>query len=54
MHAIKQCGGTVIVQDPSEAEYPDMPQSVLNNIKVDYCVPLAAMGDILLEKSRLH
>ncbi|MDB5206879.1 MAG: hypothetical protein JWR72_1954 [Flavisolibacter sp.] len=52
MQAIKRCGGTVIVQEPTEAEYPDMPLSVLNNVQVDYCVPLSAMGDILLEKSR--
>jgi two-component system, chemotaxis family, protein-glutamate methylesterase/glutaminase len=52
MLAIKKSGGTLIAQDPEEAEYPDMPQSVLNNMKVDYCVPLDAMGAILLEKSK--
>jgi two-component system chemotaxis response regulator CheB len=52
MQAIQRCGGITIVQDPAEAEYPDMPLSVLNNIKVDYCTPLAGMGAILLEKSR--
>ncbi|TCO11089.1 chemotaxis protein CheB [Natronoflexus pectinivorans] len=26
MHAIKTCGGICIVQDPNEAEYPDMPR----------------------------
>ena len=52
MQAIKRCGGMAIVQDPSEAEYPDMPLSVLNNVQVDYCVPLSVIGDLLLEKSR--
>lgn len=47
MHAIKKCGGTSIVQDPNEAEYPDMPLSVLNNMEVDHCISLSAMGDLL-------
>jgi len=54
MSAIKRCGGTSIVQDPNEAEYPDMPLSVMNETKVDYCVPLAQIGsvisDIILSK----
>jgi two-component system, chemotaxis family, protein-glutamate methylesterase/glutaminase len=52
MMAVKQCGGTCIVQDPNEAEYPDMPLSVLNSMEVDYCISLAGMGAILQEKTR--
>ncbi|MEO6097848.1 MAG: chemotaxis protein CheB [Fibrobacteria bacterium] len=48
MMAIKRCGGTCIVQDPRDAAFPDMPQSVLNNLKVDHCVPLAGMGALLV------
>lgn len=47
MQAIKQSGGKCIVQDPNEAEYPDMPLAVLNAIDVDHCVPLAEMGRII-------
>ncbi len=47
--AIKRCGGTCIVQDPKDAAYPDMPQSALNNLKVDHCVPLAHMGALLVD-----
>lgn len=47
MLAIKRSGGTCIVQDPNEAEYADMPLSVLNSMEVDYCVPLADMGAII-------
>lgn len=47
MSAIKRCGGTCIVQDPNEAEYPDMPLSVLKEINVDYCLPLSQMGAII-------
>jgi two-component system chemotaxis response regulator CheB len=44
MIAIKKCGGTAIVQDPEEAQYPDMPLSVLQFQQVDYCIPLSGMG----------
>ena len=47
MSAIKRCGGTSIVQDPNEAEYPDMPLSVMKETEVDYCVPLAQMGSVI-------
>jgi two-component system chemotaxis response regulator CheB len=47
MDAIKRCGGFTIVQDPLEAEYPDMPQATLNRVPTDRCVSLSAMGDIL-------
>jgi len=49
MDAIKRSGGTCIVQDPNEAEYPDMPLSVLNTMEVDYCIPLSKMGDIIFD-----
>lgn len=47
MSAIKRCGGTSVVQDPNEAEYPDMPLSVMKETEVDYCVPLAEMGSVI-------
>ncbi|HEY5407081.1 MAG TPA: chemotaxis protein CheB [Ginsengibacter sp.] len=47
MLAIKRSGGTCIVQDPNEAEYPDMPLSVLNNMEVNYCINLADMGEVI-------
>lgn len=49
MKAIKKCRGICIVQDPEEAEYPDMPRNALNNVKVDYCLPLAEMGHLFSE-----
>ena len=49
MKAIKKCGGICIVQDPDEAEYPDMPRNALNNVKVDYCLPISEMGALLDE-----
>ena len=60
MKAIKRCGGTCVVQDPEEAEYPAMPRNAMNNVKVDYCLPISEMGALLsnliqrkLRKSKL-
>ena len=47
MLAIKRSGGTCIVQDPNDAEYPDMPLSVLKNMEVDYCISLVSMGEVI-------
>jgi two-component system, chemotaxis family, protein-glutamate methylesterase/glutaminase len=44
MQAIKRCGGKTIVQDPNEAEFPDMPLAVLNNMDVDRCISLSEIG----------
>jgi len=45
--AIQKCGGLTVVQDPKDAAYPGMPESALNNLKVDYCVPIGGMGSLL-------
>jgi two-component system chemotaxis response regulator CheB len=47
MLAIKRSGGRCIVQEPSEAEFPDMPYSVLQNMTVDYELPVHEIGHIL-------
>ncbi|WP_341939044.1 chemotaxis protein CheB [Marinimicrobium sp. C2-29] len=52
MMAIKRCGGVCIAQDPQDASYPDMPQSVIANVGVDYCLPVARMGALLSELVR--
>jgi len=52
MRAIKQRGGTTIVQDPFEALFPSMPMSVMQDIKVDYSLPLREIGPLLNELSR--
>jgi two-component system chemotaxis response regulator CheB len=49
MSSIKRSGGITVVQDPNEAEYPDMPLSVLDNVDVDHNVSLAQMGELLKE-----
>lgn len=47
MSAIKRSGGICIVQDPAEADFPDMPENVLQNMSVDYKVSINDMGYIL-------
>lgn len=49
MWAIKRSGGACIVQDPNQAEYPDMPLSVINNMEVDQVVALEEMGRLVAE-----
>lgn len=46
---IKRCGGVAVVQDPTDAEYPSMPESALRNVAIDYSVPLDEMGGLLNE-----
>jgi two-component system, chemotaxis family, protein-glutamate methylesterase/glutaminase len=42
--AIKRGGGCTIVQDPSDAEYPGMPQAAIATGAVDAVLPLAAIA----------
>ncbi|TCC96016.1 chemotaxis protein CheB [Pedobacter hiemivivus] len=52
--AIDRCGGICIVQDPSDAEYPDMPNNALGQVRADFKIPISQMGvtltRILLDK----
>ena len=52
MLAIKKCGGICVVQDPNEAEYPEMPLSVLSHIEADHCISLSEMGFTLQELTK--
>ena len=52
MRQIKQRGGITIVQDPLEAEFPSMPMSVIQEIKVDHSLPLSEIAPILDTLSR--
>ncbi|WP_018948255.1 chemotaxis protein CheB [Thioalkalivibrio sp. ALMg11] len=52
MMAIKRCGGVCIAQDPEDAAYPDMPQSVIANVGADHCLPIAGMGALLSDLLR--
>jgi two-component system, chemotaxis family, protein-glutamate methylesterase/glutaminase len=45
--AIKSRGGTLVVQDPDDAEVPDMPANVIRQVKADHCVKLTQMPGVL-------
>jgi two-component system chemotaxis response regulator CheB len=53
MWAIKRSDGTCVVQDPNQAEYPDMPLSVVNNMEVDHILALADIGPVIAEIIKL-
>jgi two-component system chemotaxis response regulator CheB len=46
--AIKDRGGIAVVQDPAEAEQPSMPSSALNNVQIDYCLPISEIPPLLV------
>ena len=52
MRQIKLCGGMTIVQDPLEAQFPSMPQSVIQDIRVDHSLALREIAPMLDMLSR--
>lgn len=44
--AVQRAGGIAVVQAPSDALYPSMPQSALGAIEADYIVPLSEMSAV--------
>ncbi|TWA59771.1 two-component system chemotaxis response regulator CheB [Azospirillum brasilense] len=55
LRAVKRCGGLALVQDPDDAEWPDMPRNAMRHVSVDACAPLsdlpALLGRLLNEPS---
>lgn len=47
MKAVKENGGLTIVQDPKTADVSFLPRSVLQQVSVDYILPLDAIGGFL-------
>jgi two-component system, chemotaxis family, protein-glutamate methylesterase/glutaminase len=46
--AIKQLGGTTVVQDPADALFPAMPRNALSNVRIDHVVPLSRIPPLLV------
>ena len=44
---VKEYGGVAVVQDPAEAEYPDMPRNSIATGVVDYVLPVAEIPERL-------
>jgi two-component system chemotaxis response regulator CheB len=47
LRAIKRCGGLAVVQDPSDADFPDMPESALRQVEVDHVSDIVEMAGLL-------
>jgi two-component system chemotaxis response regulator CheB len=47
LKAVHEAGGLTIVQDPTEAEYPEMPASAMKDLPVTFCLSLAEIGPAL-------
>ena len=47
LQAIKARGGTVVVQDPDDADFDSMPRSALRFVDVDHALPLSRMAALL-------
>jgi two-component system, chemotaxis family, protein-glutamate methylesterase/glutaminase len=45
---VKHHGGIAIVQDPSDAEVPAMPESAKRQVNVDHCVPVSEIAELLV------
>ena len=49
LKAVHDAGGLTIVQDPTEAEYPDMPANAMQGLPVTFCLKLPEIGPALRE-----
>ena len=47
LQAIKACGGRVLVQQPGDAEQPDMPMTALQYVAVDHVFDVDALAHLL-------
>jgi chemotaxis response regulator CheB len=47
LKAVHDAGGLTIVQDPAEAEFPDMPASAMKGLPVTFCLALSDIGPTL-------
>jgi two-component system chemotaxis response regulator CheB len=50
--AIKSCGGTTIVQEPNEADHPEMPMNALMHNRIDHRLSLEGIAALLTELAK--
>jgi len=50
--AVKQSGGTTIIQDPADAVAPSMPRSAAMHVEIDHKVPLSKLASLLVSLSK--
>lgn len=46
---IKARGGITVVQNPKDAEHPDMPRNALESVSIDHCLPLVEIAPLIME-----
>jgi len=46
---IHECSGICVVKDTENADYPNMPKNAINQVQVDYVVPINEMGGIIYQ-----
>ena len=51
--AIKEAGGVVMVQDPSEAEYPSMPRAAIGTGVADFVLPIRDLARRVVDVVRM-
>src|SRR5579883_1782478 len=51
--AVKESGGIILVQDPTEAEHPSMPAAAIATDVVDFVLPIKQLAERLVELIRL-
>ena len=49
LHTVKYHGGLSIVQDPADALFSSMPQSAIENVQVDWIVPVSGIGQAIAQ-----
>jgi len=54
LRAVHEAGGLTIVQDPAEAEYPDMPANAMRGLPVTFCLRSSDIGLALDVLARRH
>ena len=47
--AVKECGGTAVVQHPEDAFAPAMPLNAIKHVEVDHIVPLKEIAPLLVQ-----
>lgn len=52
LQAVKQRGGVSVVQDPDDALFSGMPESALEYVDVDHCLPVEEISSLLARLSR--
>lgn len=50
---VKSRGGIAVVQEPTDAEVPSMPESAMASVETDYVLPVSGMGPLLRKLTAL-